>query len=105
MNSIPSDRLCVDSKDSTLLSGKFPSHAFFKNYLIHTWLDGLELKDALPILHRVITRDAEEFIAEESKPIRVIRGHPLFASRPILPQVDDERLINCDVTAIRDIRS
>jgi hypothetical protein len=103
MNSIPSYRLCVYSKNSTLLSGKFPSHAFFKNYLIHTWLDGLELKDALPILHRVITRDAEEFIAEEGKTFRVIRRNPLLASGPVLPQVDDERLVNCDITAIRDI--
>jgi hypothetical protein len=85
IESIPCARLRFDHEETSLFRGKFPSHTFFENDVMHTRLHRLKLKDALSVFDGVITRDAKKFVAEESKSFRVVRGDPLFTSGSIFP--------------------
>lgn len=91
------------SEQAAIFCGKFPTHAFFEDYLIHAWLHSLKFKDALTVLDGIITCDAEEFIAEKGKPFRIIRYDPLLTPGPIFPELQDKWLINQNLAVIAGI--
>jgi hypothetical protein len=85
MESIPGWRLRLYLEEAAIFRRELPAHALLKENLVHAWLHGLELENALSVLDGIITRDAKEVVAEQRQPSGVIGGNPLFTPGPIFP--------------------
>jgi hypothetical protein len=85
MESIPGWWLRLDHEEAAIFRSEFPTHALLKKNLVRAWLHGLKLEDALSVFNGIITRDAEEVVAEQRQSFGVVRGNPLFTPCPIFP--------------------
>src|ERR671910_131249 len=89
-----------DVEDAAVLGRKLPAHAFLEQYRKGSWFHRLEFKRSLTVVDSIVPRHPDIIVTEQGQGGRVIAGNPEFPSRPIFPEMNVDRLIECRIDSL-----